>query len=193
MRRYTVKTTAGMFLLIGFLLIGIALDIVWAMDGGQKAGFHEPGMMSPMGPRGMGITGKGMADPEPPVWRHLLRLGLDEKQKEAIKKIESREAKDIIKKRADIRIADIELRDILDKDPVDINAVEAKLKKISLLMTDMRLSEIKAIEEIKTKLTPEQIKSFKEMLEIGHGMGGILHDGMRMPPPPPMTGYIQHP
>ncbi len=152
-----------------------------------KGGFREPGMMPPMGPRSMGAAEKMVGLEPPPAWRHLSLPGLDEKQKEAIKKIKSREAKDNIKKMADVRIADIELRDILDKDPVDMNAVEAKLKKISSLMTDIRLSEIKAVEEIKTKLTPEQRKSFKEMLEMGYRMGGIMRESMKMPPPPHMN------
>ncbi|HOE17360.1 MAG TPA: periplasmic heavy metal sensor [Syntrophorhabdaceae bacterium] len=186
MKGPTVKATAGMFLFIGFLLIGIALDIVWAMDGKREHGGTMSPMMSPSmdSPRSMGAVVE-MAGLEPPAWRNLSFLGLDAKQKEAVREIKSREVKDNIKKMADVRIADIELRDILDKDPVDMSAVEAKLKWISSLMTDMRLSRIKAIEEIRAKLTPEQNKRFKEILGMGCGMGGPVRDGIKMPPPPP--------
>lgn len=160
MKRHTFKAAAGMFLLIGFLLIGIALDIVWAMDGRQGPG--GPPMPPPpeAGSNVAGIHG----EPLPHVWGRLSSLGLDEQQKEAIKEIRNRTEKDTIRKRADIRIAEIELKDILGKDPVDMNAVEAKLKKISSLMTDTRLSGIQAIEAIKTKLTPAQAKRFREMM-----------------------------
>jgi hypothetical protein len=52
----------------------------------------------------------------------------------------------------------------------------------------MHLSFIKAREEIKSKLTPDQRKKFKEMLEIAPDMGppmmgGIMHGDMRMPSP----------
>jgi Spy/CpxP family protein refolding chaperone len=189
MKRHTIKAATGMFLLIGFLLIGIALDIVWAMDGKQG----PEGPMPPPPEAGLNFAGIHR-EPLPHAWGCLSALGLDEQQKEAIKEIRSREEKDTIRKRADIRIADIELRDILDKDPVDMNAIETKLKRISSLMTDMRLSGIRTIEAIKTKLTPEQGKRFKEMLEMGHATGGMARGAMGMPPlpPPHMTGHRQH-
>ncbi|OPY74556.1 MAG: periplasmic protein [Syntrophorhabdus sp. PtaU1.Bin058] len=187
MKRHTFKAAAGMFLLIGFLLIGIALDIVWAMDGRQGPGGPPMPLPPEAGSNVAGIHG----GPLPHVWGRLSSLGLDEQQKEAIKEIRSREAKDHIKKMADVRIAEIELKDILDKDTVDMNAVEAKLKRISSLMTDIRLSGIQAIEAVKTKLTPAQRKKFKEISEMRPITGGIPHEGMKIPPP--MTEHRQHP
>jgi len=80
-------------------------------------------------------------------------------------------------------VARIDLRDILHKDQVDMNAAETTLKKMASLQTDLRLSHIKAMEEIKTKLTPEQRKQFKEMREMGRTAKGMMHGGMRMTPP----------
>ena len=37
-------------------------------------------------------------------------------------------------------------------------AVEAKVKQLEMMRTEMHLSHIKAMEDIKTKLTPEQRK-----------------------------------
>jgi Spy/CpxP family protein refolding chaperone len=125
------------------------------------------------------------------IWEHLMGLGLDEKQIETIKEIKSRGIKDAIRKRADERIAGIELKDLLDKDPVDMKAVEANLKQIETLKTEMHLSLIMAIEKVKSKLTPEQRKKFQEMLEMEPDMGppmrrGMMRGGvMRMMPPPP--------
>ncbi len=96
-----------------------------------------------------------------------MSLGLDEKQREAIKEIKSRVMKDTIRKRADLEIARIDLKDIIHKDQVDMNAAEATLKKIASLQTDIRLSHIKAMQEIKSKLTPEQRKKLEEMRERG--------------------------
>jgi len=48
--------------------------------------------------------------------------------------------KEMIKRRADKQIAKLELKDILGKDPVDMRAVEAKLKEIEAIETDMHLS-----------------------------------------------------
>jgi Spy/CpxP family protein refolding chaperone len=123
-------------------------------------GWDFPAQGMPMMHRGMdmmdGIPGMG-----PFMGKRLMDLGLDEKQKEAIKDINSRMVKSTIRKRADLEIARIELRDILDKDIVDLNVVEPQLKKIESLITDIHLMHIKAAEEIKAKLTPEQRKKFK--------------------------------
>jgi len=112
-----------------------------------------------------------------------MSLGLDEKQKEAVREIKSRVMKDTVRKRADLEVARIDLRDLLRKDQVDMTAVEATLAKMASLQTDIRLSHIKASQEIKTKLTPEQRKKFKEMLEMGPGTERMKHDGRRMTPP----------
>jgi Spy/CpxP family protein refolding chaperone len=111
------------------------------------------------------------------LWRLLASLGLDEKQKEAIKEIKSRVAKDTVRKRADLEVAGIELRDILDKDQVDMAAAEATVKKMASLQADIRLSHIKAMQEIKAKLTPEQRKKIKEMREMGPLTKRMTHDG----------------
>lgn len=118
------------------------------------------------------------------TWKHLMELGLNEKQSAEVKEIKSRVMKEMIKKRADEHIAHIELRDLLDKDPVDMKAIEAKLKQIETVKTEMQFSLIKAWEEVKSKMTPQQMEKFKEKLEIDPMTGGIMHDGMRMPPPP---------
>ncbi len=108
-----------------------------------------------------------------------MSLDLTEKQKDAIKEISSRAMKETIKKRADLEIAGVELRELLHKDSVDMGAVEAKLKKTESMRTDLRLSHIKAREEIKALLTPEQRKKFKEEQEAAFMRDGKRPGGMR--------------
>ncbi len=74
---------------------------------------------------------------------------------------------------ADMRIAHIEQRDLLAKDPVDMKAVETIMKQTELLRTQMQLSRIKAMEEVKTKLTPDQKKKFRETIATGPMAGGM--------------------
>ena len=137
-----------------------------------------PGMMrgSEMDPSMMGMMGKGSEMGPGMMGEHhilgkLMSLGLDEKQKEAVKEIVRKTMKETIKKRADLDIARIDLRDLLDKDSVNMRAVESKLKQIASLETDIHLSHIKAHEEIKSELTPDQRKKLKEMMEHGMMMG----------------------
>jgi Spy/CpxP family protein refolding chaperone len=139
---------------------------------------------SPIGETGRGCRDEGMHMAPPPMrppvmnimeeipgaehlmWEHLTGLGLDDKQREAIKEIKSRAIKVAIRKRADERIAGIELKDLLDKDPIDMKAVEAKLKQIEIIKTEMHIALIMATEDVKSKLAPEQRKIFKEILEM---------------------------
>ena len=111
------------------------------------------------------------------------KLGLDEKQKAAIKEIHFKTKKEIIRKKADIRVAKIELQEILSKDPVDMTAAETAVKKSEGLKAEMKMMHIKAMEEIKSNLNAEQKKEFSSM--IGHMMmkremmrHGMM-DGMR--------------
>jgi Spy/CpxP family protein refolding chaperone len=161
-------------LLLGFMVLVAASRYSSAQTCCQGGGFREGGM--PMHDCG-GTMKRGHH-----LWRALMSLGLDEKQKEAIKEIKSRVMKDTVSKRADIEVARIDLRDILARDQVDMNAAETTLKKIASIQTDIRLSHIKAMQEIKTKLTPEQRKKFKEMREAGLKTESMMHGYRGMTP-----------
>ncbi|MDA8388571.1 MAG: periplasmic heavy metal sensor [Nitrospiraceae bacterium] len=93
-------------------------------------------------------------------------LGLNEQQKDSIKKIGFGLMKEAVRKRADIAVARIELRELLQKDNVDMGAVGAKLKQIASLQTGLCMSRIKAMEEIKSKLTPEQRLKFRKDMTV---------------------------
>jgi len=163
--------------MVGFLAIVFVTQYSSAQTCGQGGGFRDAG--SPM-MSSMRHDGRGMMRKEHHLWRSLMSLGLDEKQMEAIKEIKSRVMKDTIRKRADLEVARIDLKDIIHKDQVDMNAAETMLKKIASLQTDIRLSHIKAMQEIKSKLTPEQRKKLKEMREIGPKQERMMHGGMPM-------------
>jgi Spy/CpxP family protein refolding chaperone len=134
-----------------------------------------PGMMG-----GCGMEGK-MLDAESHMSNIIKDLNLDEQQKAFMGEIKNRMKKETIKRTADIRIAQIELKELLIQDTVDMKAVEAKLKQLETMKTEMHLSHIKAMEECKTKLTPEQRKKFIEMIEAGPMMAGMgmKHDQKR--------------
>lgn len=139
----------------------------------------------PMHMMGGGMMGKGMDGGEPEDMmggmedehRHMMHifanLGLDEKQMETLSEIRIRTMKDMIRKKADKEIAAFELKGLLHKDPVDLKAVEAKLKQKENIKTDILLTVIKAMEEAKSKLTPEQKMKMKDMIEKRHAMDGM--------------------
>ena len=171
------------------------------MGEGMQHGMHMGGEMKHHGMEGMG----GMMGEDHPMWKHLMGLGMDEKQREAVKSIKSKEMKDMIKKRADKQIAKVELKEILAKDPVDMRAVEMKLKQIESSETDMHLAHIRTMEEVKALLTPDQKKKMKEMIEMGPMRGGMgmmqgcgmmggmmQRGGMEMSPSPEKQPTMEH-
>lgn len=174
------RAAAGLFL--SFLFLFFASNRSYAEPSGCVdkivKGMHEEGMpmTGRMEHRGRSMMGFGHG-----MWRLFGKLGLDEKQKEAIRVINNRVTKDTIRKRADMQIARVELRDILHKDQVDMNAAEAKLKQIASLMTDIRLSHIRAMEEMKAQLTPEQKEKFKLNLDKWKQQRGRHGDHGRTP------------
>jgi protein CpxP len=146
--------------------------------GGQGLG---PGMMGGqgmMGGYGMmgghGMMGGRMMEAEHHLARVLDGLNLDEQQKKVIGEIRSSIKKDTIRRMADISIARLELRDLLLQDPADMKAVEAKVRQLGSLRTEMHLSHIKALETIKTKLTPDQRKKLGDLIKTGPMM--MMHD-----------------
>ncbi len=92
------------------------------------------------------------------------KLDLTEGQKSEIHEIWISMKKDMIRKRADLKIAQMELHGQLHQDMVDMHAVELQVKKIEGLKTDMKLNAIKSWEEIKSKLTPDQRKHLADLI-----------------------------
>jgi Spy/CpxP family protein refolding chaperone len=119
--------------------------------------------------------GKGAAMAgEHPMLGKLKALGLDEKQMGEVKAIHFRVMKEVIKKKADLQVARVEMKEILGQEPVDLKAAEAKIRQIEALRGDMKIMHIKAREEVKSKLTPEQKKKFEAMMATMP----MMHGGM---------------
>jgi Spy/CpxP family protein refolding chaperone len=131
---------------------------------------------------------KGMPGLQHPPGLPFQILNLDEKQKEALREIENSVAKELIRKGADEQIAEIELRELLDKNTVDLNAVETKLKQIATIKTESQLIFIKSMEKMKAKLTTEQREILKKIRPMDHRMrppmrGKMMRDETQMSPP----------
>jgi Spy/CpxP family protein refolding chaperone len=107
------------------------------------------------------------------LWHALKQLDLSAAQKAAIHDISIALRKDEIKKRAELKIAAMEFREYLRKDSVDMSVVESQVKKIEGFKSAMKLNAIKAREDIKSKLTPDQRKKFVELMRDAHQ--GHLH------------------
>jgi len=144
-------------LAISLLLVMVTIVYAQGHEMMGEGSEMDPGLMG----RGPGMMG------EHPILNKLMSLGLDEKQKEAVKQLVRTTLKETIKKRADLSIARIDLKDLLDKDSINMTAVESKLNQIGSLEADIHLSHIKTLEAIKVQLTPDQRKKLNEMIEQG--------------------------
>lgn len=180
MRKSLVSVFFGFIFIVA--LVSNAQAQMCGCMGEKGGGMQAGGMMGGMGHQDMGMMHGGMQgcammmDDDHPMWKHLMGLGLDDKQKDALKALRSKTMKDMAKRMADKQIAGIELKDLLDKDTLDMKAVEAAVKKNESLKAEMFLAHIKTHEEMKSILTPDQRKRLKEMMEAGQGAGcGMMH------------------
>ncbi|HEX9867699.1 MAG TPA: Spy/CpxP family protein refolding chaperone [Candidatus Tectomicrobia bacterium] len=147
---------------------------------GQSETAAEPspgGRMGMMGQSGMPrMPEEGrISRPNRLVQMLKAELGLSEEQTKKAKDVLFQVMRANIKGRADLQIAELELQELLDAEAVDIAQVEAKLKGIEGLRTTLRLNMIKAHEQAKALLTPEQRQKFEHLHDH---LAGIMGSGM---------------
>jgi Spy/CpxP family protein refolding chaperone len=150
-------------------------------------GMMGQGGMGMMGRGGMGMMGSPMMREMMPEMeaggmhggsemmgmhrpRQLLRmlkteLGLSDAQVEQLRPIVLEAVKTGIKDRASLRVAQIDLGELLEAEPADMAKVESQLKTIEGLRTALRLNMIKAHEQGKALLTPEQRQKLASLHE----------------------------
>ena len=130
------------------------------VDKDTPPGIMGPGMMhgrGPMmgnasrGPRMMGGMGGMMLSPA-----MMDRLELTKEQRDNIESIFTSHKKDMIKKNADIALANIELQELIRKDKPDMNLIKDQLQKIANINVDVQYTQIKTQMDVKNILTDEQ-------------------------------------
>jgi hypothetical protein len=98
-------------------------------------------------------------------WRH--ELGLSPAQVEALERIRADFQREAIRRDADLRLAELDLQALLRTEPVDLAKVEAKVRETERLRAELRLGRIRAIEQGKAQLTPEQRGRLQGLLSEG--------------------------
>jgi Spy/CpxP family protein refolding chaperone len=88
--------------------------------------------------------------------RHRDKLGLSADQVQGLERLRDSFQREVIRSEADLRIADMDLASLLSADPIDLQKVEAKVREIERLKSDLRLARIRAIEKGKALLNAEQ-------------------------------------
>jgi len=193
----------GTSVAVGFILILSMPTIGQSGMMGQGA-MEQPGAMRESPPSGAsGMMGSGMMEMresggmgghmgmmEPGHMLRMLKteLTLSEGQEKQLQDILYQVTKTTVKQRADVRVAEIELQQLLDTDPIEMGKIEGRLKDIEGLRTALRLNIIKAHEQAKGVLSPEQRQKLEDIHDRLPGMRGMMGEGgmgrMEMMGPP---------
>jgi len=133
-----------------------------AMAGWNRGGFHH---------RGHGRMLFGF------VMRHQQELALTPDQVQGFQRLATDYRRDAIKRDADMKLARVDLGTLLRPDPanpgkpVDMAQAEAKIREIEKARGDMMLNRLRAMEQGKALLTPEQRAKLVTLLHDGWGDG----------------------
>jgi len=182
----------GTAVAVGFILI-LSIPTIGQSGMMGHETMEQPGAMKespPPGPSGMmgsGMMGMmegggmgghmGMMHPGPMLQMLKTELTLSAAQEKQLKDILYQVTKTSTKQRADVRVAEIELQQLLDTDPVEMGKVEGKLKEIEVLRTAIQLNLIKAHEQAKGLLSPEQRQKLERLRDRHPGMQGMMGEG----------------
>jgi Spy/CpxP family protein refolding chaperone len=135
--------------------------------GGAMAGWHRGGFHRDHHRHGRLLFGF--------VMRHRQELGLTPAQLESFQKLATDYRRDAIKRQADMKLARVDLGAMLRPDQanpgkaVDMTQAEAKVREIERARGDMMLSRLRAMEQGKALLTPEQRAKLVTLRHEGRG------------------------
>jgi len=136
---------------------------------GGMPGMHDRmgGGMSPGGMRGGGRSGRAHEGPLVSIMlAHREELGLTADQEQKLRQIRTEATKDLIRRTAELQVAEIDLETLLEQPTWDLPAIETKVRQIATLRADRRLSRLRSLAAGRALLTPEQLQKLQA---LGHG------------------------
>ncbi len=107
----------------------------------------------------------------------MQKLNLSDDQLTQIKKIHMDFQRKQIQNEAKIRLARLDLSQMIQADKPDRSAIEKSIRDISSIETDTKLARVDQLLAIKNVLTPDQVKTFKQMMM---NRGGMMRGRMMM-------------
>ncbi len=116
-------------------------------DHGMMAGCPKPGMIAR---QAVLEIRKYLSNAE--------KIGLNEEQIKQLKAINERLETNIIKKKADMKIAVIRLKNLINSDMPEAASVKARVKEVSKAMEDLLDTATQAVVDARRILTPEERK-----------------------------------
>ena len=110
------------------------------------------------------------------------KLHLSQSQVDALRPVEADYKKAVIRKRADVRIAEIDLGLLIDSPDPDRSRLQTTVDMIGRLKAELMMARIDAFLNVRKELTAEQQETFSKMVHghmMGHGHAGSRHKGKR--------------
>jgi len=98
------------------------------------------------------------------ILRNREKLDLSAAQFKSLEQLRNDFQKESIRRDADLRVAEMDLNGLLVADKVDMAKVEAKVREIERMRSDLRIARIRIIQKGKEILTADQRKKLQELL-----------------------------
>jgi Spy/CpxP family protein refolding chaperone len=99
---------------------------------------------------------------------HRDELGLSGPQVDALERLRGDFQREVIRRDADIRVAEMDLAALLrGAGPVDLAQAEAKVRELERLRADLRVARLRTIEQGKAQLSAEQRQRLEALLADG--------------------------
>jgi len=98
------------------------------------------------------------------ILRNREKLDLSAAQVKSLEQLKNDFQKESIRRDADLRVAEMDLNGLLTADKVDMAKIEAKVREIERLRSDLRIARIRTIQKGKEVLTADQRKKLQELL-----------------------------
>lgn len=95
---------------------------------------------------------------------HREELGLSSAQVQALERLRTEYQKEATRVEADIRVAEMDLGQLQSAEPVDMKAVESKIRQIEKRRGDLRLAQARTIENGRAQLSAEQRDKLRALL-----------------------------
>ena len=129
-----------------------------SMAGGPRGGcgMGGPGMGRGMG---AGMCGPGMGLGCGPGM--MRELGLSADQQKKIAEVCGRHQKQMIQSQADVQVAMVDLRQLARAETPDRAKLDAQIDKLSALRATMAKARVGALLEVRSMLTPDQLKKWQ--------------------------------
>ncbi|MHB0912620.1 MAG: Spy/CpxP family protein refolding chaperone [Armatimonadota bacterium] len=140
---------------------------------GQAIGHHHMG--------GHGMAHKGMKGMFMMPWKMMMlreELGLSDDQVDRIRDIYTNMRKHKVQLRSRIEMNKIDLQTMMMREEMNMQEIEQKIREIANLKAEKYIGWVRAMQEMRNVLTPDQRDSVKSMIRSFWKEGGMSGEGM---------------